>query len=67
MASDLAYRLVGSEEQLRHYWAWREQIAEDLRKNPYVWEHVQRLAAELLERETMSGRAVGELLIPPLP
>jgi hypothetical protein len=61
-AGDLAFRLVGSEKQLQRYWAWREQIASDLWENAYVWEQVQRLAAELLKRKTMSGRAVREVL-----
>jgi hypothetical protein len=61
-AGDLAFRLVGSEKQLQHYWAWREQIASDLWENTYAWEQVRRLAAELLERKTMSGRAVREVL-----
>jgi hypothetical protein len=29
VALDLAFRLVGSEKQLQHYWAWREQVAMD--------------------------------------
>jgi hypothetical protein len=38
----------------------------DLWENKYVWNQVERLAAELLGRKTMSGRAVREFLIPPL-
>lgn len=49
-----------------HYWRWREQIAEDLWENGYLWEQVRRLDAELLDRETMSGREVRELLVPRL-
>jgi hypothetical protein len=63
-AFDLALRLVGSEKQLTPYWEWRNQIAMDLWENEYVWEQVKRLAAELLERRTMSGPAVRELLFP---
>jgi hypothetical protein len=64
-AVDMAFRLVGSEKQLQHYMAWQEQIAMDLWENDRVWEQVQQLAAELLERKTMSGRAVRELLLAP--
>jgi hypothetical protein len=49
-----------------HYWRWREQIAEDLWENGYLWEQVRRLDAELLDRGTMSGREVRELLVPRL-
>jgi len=62
VAADMAVRLVGSEEQLQRYWAWREQLAADLVDNPFVWEQVERLADELLGRRTMSGRAVREAL-----
>jgi hypothetical protein len=65
-ALDLAFRLVSSRKQLDHYWAWRCQIAADLWENRFVWEQVERLAAELVVRETMSGRAVKEFLFPPL-
>jgi hypothetical protein len=66
VTSDLAFRLAGSEKQLQHYWAWREQIAMDLWENPYVWEPVERRATKLVDRRTMSGRAVRELLYPRL-
>jgi len=62
-AADLAFQLVGSAEQLEHYFAWRVQVAEDLWENPYRWDQVRQLAAELLEHKTMSGRVVRELLL----
>lgn len=57
-----ALRLVGSKEQLQHYFRWREQIAVDFWEDTFRWEQVRVLAAELLERGTMSGRAVRDVL-----
>jgi len=65
-ALDLAFRLVGSERQLRHYWAWRHQITMDLWENEYAWEQVRRLAEELLERKVLSGRVARDILMPRL-
>jgi hypothetical protein len=62
-ACDLALRLVGSERQFTHYWAWRRQIALDLWEDEHAWGLAQRLTVELLERKKMSGREAREVLL----
>ncbi|HYU57780.1 MAG TPA: hypothetical protein VEO00_07005 [Actinomycetota bacterium] len=39
------------------------EIAADLFENEHTWDQVDRLAAELPERKTMSGRAARETLL----